>query len=210
MRFSVARRLFLLVLGLLAFASSIARASTLPPSETYARLRPTGTCRVGTFVRRTRAGCMVVWKGGRAGPFHEARLIGTLLIRQARTPMYIARKGEDWFFAVGANLGPSSRAPSVYRNIDGFRYWIAPGPSGSEYVTITAVGWLRLAVVGRVTLFKELPLFVVRDDSDRVVWWGENSAVFGADIASVDPQPDAVYITLRGHPVPLPLFGSQD
>ncbi len=158
--------------------------------------------------------CSIAWSKGRSARFDAIRVVGSSMsahpIRPERLPLYLARRGREWFFATAAAYGPAFRDVWEYSHVAGARYWIAHRDGVAYRLTCDAGGWYADRLVGPVRLAHGLPYFVLRDAAHFRVYWGESDTGPFDAVPDVLPTEDALQLAVADRAEPIPFFLGQD
>lgn len=121
--------------------------------------------------------CAVAWKGGKTDWFDAVYAVRPVIdegprLATTRVPLYVARKGRDWYFGRGADKGPPFRDVWEYRDVLDVRYWTAHATGSFHVLVADAPGWIQNQIDGPVRLKDGLPNFTL-----------------AAKVATLDQQP---------------------
>ncbi len=197
-------------------ASASAQETDAPPAATYVLLDAATPCpEPEAFLPFKRTGtCAIAWGKGRSARFDAIRVVGSSMsdhpIRPERLPLYLARRGREWFFATAADYGPAFRDVWEYAHVVGSRYWIAHRDGAAYRLTCDAGGWYADPVVGPVRLALGLPYFVLQESMRFRVYWGESDTGPFDTVPDVKPVEDALHLALSGFPEPIEFVPGED
>ncbi len=110
--------------------------------------------------------CAVAWKNGRTDWFDAVYVIRSVMNEGPRlavtpVPLYVARKGREWYFGRGTDKGAPFRDVWEYADVLGVRYWTAHARGFHHQVVPTPGGWAPHLVEGPIRLKDGLPDFTL-------------------------------------------------
>lgn len=110
--------------------------------------------------------CAVAWKNGKTEWFDAVYAVRPVInegprLATTHVPLYVARKGREWYFGRGTDKGPPFREVWEYRDVLDVRYWTAHARGSFHLLSAGAPGWTRDSIEGPVRLKNGLPDFTL-------------------------------------------------
>lgn len=110
--------------------------------------------------------CALAWKNGKTEWFDAVYVIRPVVdegphLSTIRVPLYVARKGRDWYFGRGADKGPPFREVWEYRDVLDVRYWTAHAKGSFHLLSAGPPGWTQDLIEGPIRLKNSLPDFTL-------------------------------------------------